>query len=191
MSSASPGADRSALAILLRRRRSCSEAMSRPQLHREVRRLAPGFSQAAGCRSRALQFADGGTRVPPLQAVDRGRRGARLLDDDRGGADRGFVRGLEGRVGAAARDRRRLRRPADLRVGPSDHVLARVLLLLRASAEKLPASVRLPRPRRARAAGAARRAHVNVEARQHHPRQAPGRGGAADHKLAAGSLRSP
>src|SRR2546423_14314257 len=31
------------------------------------------------------QFTDGRTRMPPLQAVDRGRRRARLLDDDGGG----------------------------------------------------------------------------------------------------------
>src|SRR5439155_5572537 len=65
------------------------------------------------------------TRAPPLQAVDRGRRGARLLDDDRRGTDRGFVRGLAGRVGAAARDRRRLRRPTDLALVPgSEWVLS-------------------------------------------------------------------
>ena len=70
-------------------------------------------------------------------------RGARLLDDHRGGADAGSVRGPAGGLGAAARDRRRVRRAADLRVPQLDHVLAQVLLLLRPAEEGLPRSLRV------------------------------------------------
>ena len=59
---------------------------------------------------------DEGTRVLPLQAVGRRRRGARLLDDDRSGADQGSVRGSAGRLGTAARSRGRVWRAAHLRV---------------------------------------------------------------------------
>jgi len=72
-------------------------------------------------------------------------------------------------VGAAARDRRRF---GDQRIYAS----GTAIMFSREScyffvrpAEKLPASVRVPQPRRARAAGARRRAQVSVEAREHHP----------------------
>src|SRR4026207_1799970 len=49
-----------------------------------------------------------------------------------------------GGAGPAPRDRRALRRPADLRVGHRDHVLATVLLFLRAPEKELPAGLRVP-----------------------------------------------
>src|SRR5260370_11975775 len=103
---------------------------------------------------------DGRSRVPPLQGVDRGGRNTRLLDDDRSGADPRALSRSAGRLGADTRDRGRVRRAADLRLGDGDYVLARVLLLLRAPEEELSAAVRLSRPRGQGAAGAARRAEV-------------------------------
>jgi hypothetical protein len=61
-------------------------------------------------------------------------------------------------VGAIARDGRRIRRSADLRVAQLDHVLAEVLLLLRAAEEELSRTLRVSRPAVESAAGAAKRA---------------------------------
>ena len=52
-------------------------------------------------------------------------------------------RGPAGRLGAAARDGHRVRRAAHLRLAQLDHVRAKVLLLLRASEEELPRSLRV------------------------------------------------
>ena len=118
-------------------------------------RRRDGELESAGRRDRPIARRDAarsvtmaGRRVLPLQAVGRGRRGARLLDDDRSRADAGSVRGPARRVGAAARDRRRVRRAADLRLAQLDHVLAQVVLLLRAPEEELSRSVRVPRAAR-------------------------------------------
>ena len=129
-------------------------------------------------------------RVPPLQAVGRRGRGARLLDDDRGGADRRSLGGPAGGLGAAARDRGRVRRPARLRLAPVDHVLARVLLPLRPPEADLSRAERLPRPGRGRAPGAAHRPGLEVQAAAHDSHPAPRRGGAAHHRLARGSVRA-
>src|SRR4051812_46057331 len=72
-----------------------------------------------------------------LQAVRRRGREARLLDNDRGGAHERSIRGPEGRMGAAARDRREVWGPADLCVPSLDHVLAEGLLFLRAPEDKI------------------------------------------------------
>src|SRR5262249_33231787 len=154
--------------------------------------ILPVRRNAATDHSRCLKTTistDDWPRVPPLSPVDRGRRAARLLDDDRGGADRGLVGRLARRVGTAARNRCRFRRAADLRVGHGDHVLAQVLLFLRTAAEEPPAGVRVPRPRCSRASGPPRRTQVDLEAGQHHPYQSPRRSRAADYGLASGSLR--
>ena len=66
-------------------------------------------------------------------------------------------------------------RPADLRLAQVDHVLAQVLLLLRASEEELPRGLRVPRPDGECPSGATRRPRVEVQGRAHHPDQAPGR----------------
>ena len=137
-----------------------------------------------------LQSGMPGSRVLPLQAVGRGRGGARLLDDDRSGAHAGSLGGSAGRLGAAARDRRLFRRSADLRLAQVDHVLAEILLLLRAPEEELPRGLRVPWPRAEGPPGAARRSGVEVQGRSHHPRQAPGRSRGAGHRLAAGSVRT-
>src|SRR5262245_18347179 len=118
------------------------------------------------------------TRVLSLQAMGRRRCGARLLDDDRSGVDRGAVRGPAGCLGAAARNGRGVRRPAHLRVPQFNHVLAEVLLLLRTPEAETPRVMRLPGPDRARAGGDAGHAVVEVEGRSHHSRHTPrpGRG---------------
>ena len=126
------------------------------------------------------------TAVLPLQAVDRGGRGARLLDDHRGGADAGSVRGSAGGLGAAARDGRRVRRPAHLRLAQLDHVLAQVLLLLRAAEEELPRGLRVPRPGGQGAAGPARRSRIENEVAHIIHITPPRRGRTARHRLAAG-----
>src|SRR3954467_15110198 len=101
----------------------------------------------------STEWSDGWPRVLPLQAVGRGRRSARLLDDNRGGADGRPAGRFEGRVGAAARDCRRSRRSAHLCLPQIDHVLAGVLLLLRAAEAEAPRGLHLSRPDAARAAG--------------------------------------
>jgi Lactonase, 7-bladed beta-propeller len=132
----------------------------------------------------------GRSRVLPLQAVDRGRRGTRLLDDDGGRTDRGPLGRSAGGLGAPARDRRLFRRAADLCLAPIDHVLAPVLLLLRASEEELPRSVCVPWSHPEGSSGAIRRSRIEVQDRSRHSHQAPGRGGGTHHRLAAGSLRT-
>ena len=84
--------------------------------------LAPAFCPPSS-RPVTITTNHAGARVLPLQAVGRRGRGARLLDDDRGGADARPVRGSAGGVGAAARDRGGVRRAAHLRVAQLDHVL--------------------------------------------------------------------
>ena len=89
-----------------------------------------GVAIEGSCHRFALESATvprgnhGRPRLLSLQAVGRGGRGARLLDDDRSRAHAGSSGRSAGRVGAAARDRRRLRRAADLRLAQVDHVLA-------------------------------------------------------------------
>src|SRR5215472_18465336 len=51
----------------------------------------------------SLQLEYDRSRVLPLQAVDRGRTRARLLDDHRGGSDPRSLGGSAGCLGAAAR----------------------------------------------------------------------------------------
>src|SRR5262249_15597887 len=136
-----------------------------------------------------LQSTHAGTRVLPLQAVGGSRRSARLLDNHRNGADRGLIRGLARGVGADSGDRRRIRRAADLRVGNGDHVLAQVVLLLRAPATEPSAAVRVPWPRRPLVPGPARRADVGGEGREHRSHHASRSGGSATHGLAARSVR--
>src|SRR5438552_4784483 len=149
-----------------------------------------------GCRanravgSSTTTMEHGRPRVLPLQTVSRGRRAARLLDDDRSGAHSGSLGGSARRMGAAARDRRVLWRPADLRLAPIDHVFTPVLLLLRASEEKLPRALRLSGPHAEGSSGAARRSRIEVQGRSHHSDQASGRGRAARHRLASRSLRT-
>ena len=69
-----------------------------------------------------------------------------------------------------------VRRPAHLRVTQLDHVLAQVVLLLRAAEEELSGSVCLPGPRGQGAAGAARRSGVEVQDGARHPDHASRRG---------------
>src|SRR5204862_1175497 len=71
-----------------------------------------------------------------------------------------------------------------------DHVLAQVLLLLRASEEELPRALRVSRPRPEGSASATRRSRVEVEDLSHHSDQASRRGRAAHHRLASGSVRA-
>src|SRR5438874_2891297 len=89
-----------------------------------------------------IRMAHARARVLPLQAMGRGRRSARLLDDDGSRADGRPFRGSARRVGAAARDGGLARRSTNLRLAPLDHVLAQVVLLLRPSEEELPRAVR-------------------------------------------------
>src|SRR4030095_7121393 len=110
----------------------------------------------------SLQLRHGRSRVLPLQAVGRGRGGARLLDHHRGGPYEGSLGGPAGRLGTAARDRRLLWRSADLRLAQIDHVLAQVLLLLRAPEEEPPRNLRVSWPRAEGAAGATRRSGLEV-----------------------------
>src|SRR5215470_733631 len=93
----------------------------------------------------SLQLDDDRSKVLPLQAVDRGRTRARLLDDHRGGSDPRSLGGSAGCLGAAARDCRFLWRSADLRIAQVDHVLPQVLLLLCASEEELSRTLRVSR----------------------------------------------
>src|SRR5256885_14340329 len=82
----------------------------------------------------------------PLQAVGRGRGGARLLDHDRNCPNAGSLGRSPGRLGAAARDRRLFRRSEDLRLAQIGDVLAQIVLLLRASEEEIPRTLRVPWP---------------------------------------------
>src|SRR5262249_16680017 len=93
----------------------------------------------------SLQLEHGRSRVPSLQAMDRGRTRARLLDNHRSGSDPRSLGGSAGCLGAAARDRRFLWRSADLRIAQVDHVLPQVLLLLCASEEELSRTLRVSR----------------------------------------------
>ena len=80
------------------------------------------------------------------------------------------------RLGTAARDRRLFWRSADLRLAQIDHVLAQILLLLRASEEELSRGLRVPRPRAEGSSGATRRSRIEVQGRSLHSDQAPRRG---------------
>ena len=68
--------------------------------------------------------------------------------------------------------------------------LAEVVLLLRASKEELPGSLRVPWPHAEGSAGATRRSRFEVQGRSRHSDQASGRGGGAHHRLASRSLRT-
>src|SRR5262245_7099142 len=95
--------------------------------------------------------------MPPLQAVGGRGGGARLLDDDRGGADRGPLRRPAGSVGAVSRGGGLSRRPENLCVGHVHHVFfaRHVLLLCTAAASFLEVcmflgrAVKAPQVRRA------------------------------------------
>src|SRR6266850_3423735 len=132
----------------------------------------------------------GRSGVPPLQAVDRRRREARLLDDDRSGSHAGSRGGFARRLGAAARDRRHVWRSADLRLGHVHHVFTRVVLLLRPPEEELPRSLPVPRPRAEGAAGAPSRSQVEEQGRKYPEDQPPRRSGTPHHRLASGSVRT-
>src|SRR6516165_2505533 len=95
--------------------------------------------------NRGYNLLYGNSGVLSLQEEDRRRRRARLLDDHRNGSDAGTLGRSAGCLGAAARDRRLLRRATSLRLAQIDHVLAQVLLLLRASEEELSRTLRVPR----------------------------------------------
>src|SRR5262249_48348586 len=79
---------------------------------------------------------------------------------------------------------------ARLRVASLDHVLAVVVLLLRAAAEQVSRGVHFSWPHAQGAAGAARAAELHGQNRAPRARPTPGRGRGADHRLAAGSLRA-
>src|SRR5262245_45568677 len=128
------------------------------------------------------------SRVLSLQAVDRGRTGARLLDDDGSGADEGSLRGSAGRVATAARDRRRLRRTADLRLAQLDHVLAALVLLLRPAEAELSRGVRLSSACVEGPPGAPRGLDVEDQGGAHDSDSAPRRSRSADYRLVARSL---
>src|SRR6266850_2044914 len=94
-----------------------------------------------GCRSKGIavnRMNHGRPRVLPLQTVDRGRAGARLLDDDRGGADARPLRGSAGRVGTPAGNRVVVRRSTDVRLAQLNHVFAQGVLRLRAAEDQIP-----------------------------------------------------
>src|SRR4029453_3739824 len=105
----------------------------------------------------------GRTRMPPLQAVDRTGRGARLLEHDRSGSDTRPARESAGRVGAAARNSGRVRPAADLRLRSRDHVRAKDVLLLRPAEEAVPRGLRVPRQTDRGDPGATRRAAFEIE----------------------------
>src|SRR5262249_61356508 len=110
---------------------------------------------------------------------------ARLLDDDRGGADRGSLRRSAGSVGAVSRGGGLSWRPENLRVGHVHYVFARHVLLLCTAAAELPRGVYVPRPGGEGPAGAPGRAPVEDQDREHPENHAPRRGGRAHHRLAA------
>src|SRR5215472_7251595 len=110
----------------------------------------------------------GWSRVLPLQAVDRGWRRARLLDDHRSGSDAGTLERSARCLGAAARDRRFLRRSADLRLAQIHHVLAQVLLLLRAPEKELSRTLRVPRSNAEGSSSATCRPGVEVQGLSRH-----------------------
>ena len=145
-------------------------------------RTRPVETQTAPGAKSVCTIAYGRPRVLPLQAVDRRRRGARLLDDDGSGSHARSFGGFAGCVGAAARDRGRIRRSAHLRVAPVDHVLAQVVLFLRPSEEELPRGLRVPWSIAEGAAGATRRPGIEVETGPHRSHQAPRRSRGADHR---------
>src|SRR4051812_10060731 len=111
-----------------------------------------------------LEWTDGRARVLSLQTMGGRRRSARLLDDDRGGADPRSLRGSSRRVGTVARNGHRLRRSADIRLSQLDHVLAQVLLFFRPASEELPGGLRLPRAGAQGAADPAGRSHLKDQA---------------------------
>src|SRR5215469_420402 len=115
----------------------------------------------------------GRSRVLPLQAVDRGGRRARLLDDQRRGSHRGSLGGFAGCLGATARDRRVLRRSADLRLAQIDHVLAQLLLLLCAPEAELSRTLRVPRSHPEGSSSATHRPSVEIQGRACHSHQTP------------------
>ena len=84
--------------------------------------------------------------VPPLQTVGRRGRGARLLDDDRGGAD-GISRRICGTRGSGCAKPPPRSASSGSTPRTSDHVLAQVLLFLRAAEEAVPGGLRVSRPR--------------------------------------------
>src|SRR5580765_7266110 len=131
--------------------------------------------------SPSLQWDHGGSRVLPLQAVDRRRGEARLLDHDRNGPHAGSLGRSPGRLGAAARDCRSFRRSADLRLTQIGDVLAQVVLLLRASEDELPRSLRVPRPHAEGSSGTTRRSRIEAQNLSHHSDQASRRGRGAHH----------
>ena len=93
-------------------------------------------------------------------------------------------------MGAASRGGRRSRRPAHLRIAPLDHVLADVLLLLRASEDEVPRGLRLPRPRREWSdLDTPHPAGIEDEDRAHPSHPPPRRGRTASHGVVAGSVR--
>src|SRR5262245_22967728 len=102
----------------------------------------------------------------------------------------GTCRRIYGMRGSGCVRPRLVWRPANVRVPPLHHVLAEVLLLLRAPEAELPGAVRVPRPRAEGSAGAARRSRLEIQGRSHHSRQASRRGRGAYHGLAPGSVRA-
>src|SRR5256885_270440 len=102
----------------------------------------------------------GRARVLSLPPVGGGRRAARLLDDDRSCAHAGSFGGAARRVGAPARDGCFLRRSANLRLSPLDHVLPQILLFLRTAEEELARTLCVPWPQVEGAADPARRSSL-------------------------------
>jgi hypothetical protein len=87
-----------------------------------IRLFVPGKQayRRMGFRRSASKSVYGGSRMLPLQAGSRKRRRPRLLEYDGGRSHPGSFRRFARRLGPAARDRRFLRRSADLRPGAYD-----------------------------------------------------------------------
>jgi hypothetical protein len=134
-------------------------------------------------------MARGQAAVSSLQGMDRAWRAARLLvHDDRCGNRRPVRRTPRG-MGSPARDRRRVRSSADLRVAPIHHVRARSGVLFRPAEAVVSRAGVFPGTNGQGAAGAAQRCAVADEGGSHRPRSASRRGRGSDHRLAARVVR--
>jgi len=130
------------------------------------------------------------SRVLPLQTMDRERRRARLLDDHGNGShSRPFGWSARG-MGEVARNCWFLRRSTNLCLAQIDHVLAKVLLLLRASEEKFSGALRFSLSHAEGSSSATQRPSIEVQGVSHHSHQAPRWSRGPNYWLASGSLRT-
>lgn len=147
-----------------------------------------GRSRGAGGTERRIRHE--WPRVLPLQAVGRRRRGARLLDDDRSGVGRRPLRRPAGGLGAAARDRSRVRRQR-IYASHKSNMFARrsCYSLVRPKRTVLEVCVFLGRAveaQQVRCCGP----RVEVQAAAHDSHPPPRRGRAAHRRLAGRGLRA-